>query len=61
MPLLTADNGNHKEAAFQGMVWAPYSTVDYQTIPADKAAILRGGAVVAKFKGQGRGKRRRAS
>jgi len=50
--LLHSDNGNQKEAAFQGMVWAPYNSVDYETVPSDKAAILRGGAVVAKFEGK---------
>jgi hypothetical protein len=50
--LMTADNGNHKEVAMQGMVWAPYASVSYLTIPSDKAAILRGGAVLASFRGK---------
>ena len=51
-PLLTSDNGNHKEVAMQGIVWAPYNSLLYETVPADKAAMLRGGAVVASYRGK---------
>jgi hypothetical protein len=50
-PLLTADNGAQKEAAFHGLLWAPYNSLVFDTVPAQKAAMLRGGAVVASFRG----------
>ncbi len=33
-------------------MWAPYSSLLYQTVPSDKAAMLRGGAVVASYRGK---------
>lgn len=47
-----ADNGNKKEMAFQGLVWAPTSSFVFDTVPVDKAAMLRGGAVVASYRGR---------
>lgn len=51
-PLVTADNGNHKEAAFHGLVWAPASSFVFATTPVTNAAMMRGGAVIAGFKGK---------
>lgn len=50
-PLFTADNGAKKEVAIQALLWAPYNSLQFDTIPAQKAAVLRGGAVVAGFTG----------
>lgn len=50
-PLFTADNGAKKEVAIQGLLWAPYNSLQFDTIPSQKAAVLRGGAVVAGFTG----------
>jgi hypothetical protein len=47
-----ADNGNHKEAAFHGLVWAPTSSFIFDTTPTENAAMLRGGAVLARFRGK---------
>lgn len=51
-PILTADNGNHKEAAFHGLVWAPASSFVFDTTPVTNAAMMRGGAVIASFRGK---------
>lgn len=50
-PLMSADNGARKELAIQGLLWAPRSSFFFETVPAQKAAVLRGGAVVARFYG----------
>ncbi len=50
-PLMTANNGAKKEISLQGLLWAPDNSLIFQTIPAQKAAVLRGGAVVARFEG----------
>jgi hypothetical protein len=50
-PLMRADNGAQKELALQGLLWAPYSSFIFDTVPAQKAAVLRGGAVIANFRG----------
>lgn len=50
-PLFTADNGAKKEVAIQALLWAPYNSLQFDTIPSQKAAVLRGGAVVAGFTG----------
>ena len=50
-PLFTADNGAKKEVAVQALLWAPYNSLQFDTIPSQKAAVLRGGAVVAGFTG----------
>ncbi|MAT07196.1 MAG: hypothetical protein CL424_19360 [Acidimicrobiaceae bacterium] len=50
-PLFTANTGAKKEVALQGLLWAPYNSLQFETIPAQKAAVLRGGAVVAGFRG----------
>ncbi len=50
-PLMQANNGAKKEVALQGLLWAPYNSLVFDTIPAQKAAVLRGGAVVASFRG----------
>lgn len=50
-PLFTANNGAQKELAVHGLLWAPFSRLEFQTIPAQKAAVLRGGAVVGSFTG----------
>jgi hypothetical protein len=51
IPLVSADNGAKKEASFQGLLWAPYNSLVFETVPAQKAAVLRGGAIVASFRG----------
>lgn len=51
VPLMTADNGAKKEISLQGLLWAPDNSLVFETIPAQKAAVLRGGAVVARFEG----------
>ena len=51
VPLMTADNGAKKEISIQGLLWAPENSLFFETIPAQKAAVLRGGAVVARFEG----------
>lgn len=51
IPLLEANNGAQKEVSLQGLLWAPYNSLLFSTIPAQKAAVLRGGAVVASFRG----------
>jgi hypothetical protein len=50
-PLLAANNGAQKEVSLQGLLWAPYNSLVFDTVPAQKAAVLRGGAVVASFRG----------
>ncbi|MCU0261490.1 MAG: hypothetical protein MUE78_10760, partial [Ilumatobacteraceae bacterium] len=50
-PILLADNGNKKQVALNGLLWAPYSYVYFDTVPSEKAAVLRGGAVVGRFEG----------
>ncbi len=50
-PLMQADNGAQKEVSLQGLLWAPYNSLVFDTVPAQKAAVLRGGAVVASFRG----------
>lgn len=50
-PLIHAENGNKREFTFNGQVWAPTSWLDFETIPAAKNAIMRGGAVVARITG----------
>lgn len=50
-PLLSSDNGAQKELAVWGQLWAPYSAVVFGTVPAQKAAALRGGAWLARFEG----------
>jgi hypothetical protein len=50
-PLLAAENGAKREIALNGLLFAPYRALDFETIPAQKAAVLRGGAVVAKLLG----------
>jgi hypothetical protein len=50
-PVLLADNGNKKQIALNGLLWAPYSYVYFDTVPSEKAAVLRGGAVIGRFEG----------
>jgi type II secretory pathway pseudopilin PulG len=50
-PILLADNGNKKQIALNGLFWAPYSYVYFDTVPSEKAAVLRGGAVIGRFEG----------
>lgn len=50
-PLLSSDPGAKKEIAIWGQLWAPYSSVVFGTVPAQKAAALRGGAWVARLEG----------
>lgn len=50
--LLRADPGGGKELSIQGLLWAPYSSITFETIPAKTAAVLRGGAIVASFRGE---------
>lgn len=51
-PLVRSENGNKREFTFNGQVWAPDSWIDFQTIPTNKNAMLRGGAVVARLTGE---------
>jgi hypothetical protein len=49
--IVSADNGNHKEVAFHGLVWAPSSSFVFETTPITNASMFRGGAVLARFWG----------
>ncbi len=49
--LFSANNGAQKEFAIQGLTWAPNSHLSFGTIPAQKAAVLRGGAVLGSLEG----------
>jgi hypothetical protein len=50
-PVIASDPGSNKDIALNGLVWAPYSSIDFGTVSAKKDAAIRGGAVVAKFTG----------
>ena len=50
--LIESDNGNGREAALHGQLWAPHSSLLFLTIPSKKSAILRGGAVIAAIRGK---------
>lgn len=50
-PILSSDNGAQKELAVWGQLWAPRSSVVFGTVPAQKAAALRGGAWIARLDG----------
>lgn len=49
--IMSAAPGARKELAIQGLTWAPSSRLVFETVPAQKAAVLRGGAVLGSFKG----------
>lgn len=49
--LIEASSGAKKEFASHGLFWAPHSSVLFETVPAQKAASLRGGAVLGRFEG----------
>lgn len=49
--LLSSDPGAQKEIAVWGQLWAPMSSIMFETVPAQKAAALRGGAWVARLHG----------
>lgn len=49
--LMSAEQGAQKEISIQGLLWAPNSSIKFGTIPARKAAVLRGGAVLGSFSG----------
>jgi hypothetical protein len=49
--LVELDNGAKKEFALHGLMWAPNSSLLFNTIPEKKAAALRGGAVIGRFEG----------
>ena len=50
--LFETDNGNGRDAAFHGGFWAPKNSLLFETIPSKKAAVLRGGAVIASLRGK---------
>lgn len=49
--LIEASSGAKKEFAAHGLVWAPHSSVLFDTVPTQKAAALRGGAVIGRLVG----------
>ncbi len=49
--LVEASSGAKKEFAAHGLVWAPHSSILFDTIPTKKAAALRGGAVIGRLEG----------
>ena len=50
-PLLSSAPGAQKEIAIWGQLWAPLSSIVFDTVPAQKAAALRGGAWIARLDG----------
>ncbi len=50
--LLATNDGNGRDAAFHGGFWAPNNSLLFLTIPSKKAAVLRGGAVIAAMRGK---------
>jgi hypothetical protein len=49
--LIEASSGAKKEFGAHGLFWAPHSSLLLDTVPAQKAAILRGGAVIGALEG----------
>lgn len=49
--LIEASDGAKKEFASHGLFWAPNSSILFDTVPTQKAAALRGGAVIGRFEG----------
>jgi hypothetical protein len=49
--LVEASPGAKKEFALHGVMWAPNSSLLFDTVPTKKAAALRGGAVIGRFEG----------
>ena len=50
--MIQGGSGAKREVALNGFLWAPNSALIFETIPSQKAAALRGGAVVARLKGR---------
>ena len=50
--LFISGAGGGREIALNGLLWAPESALIFNTIPAKKAAALRGGAVIARLVGK---------
>gem|GEM_PF-1629370 len=49
--LVEASAGAKKEFALHGLLWAPNSSLLFETVPTKKIAALRGGAVIGRFEG----------
>lgn len=49
--IMSSKNGAQADLAFNGLVWAPYSRMAFGTIPANKDAAIRGGAVLGSLVG----------
>jgi hypothetical protein len=49
--LIEASPGAKKQFAAHGVLWAPNSSILFDTIPTQKAAAFRGGAVIGRFEG----------
>lgn len=50
--LIVVKSGQNAEFASNGLFWAPKSSLLFETVPGNKAAVLHGGAVLGRFKGK---------
>ena len=47
--LIRTESGSNKQLSIQGLVWAPYSALEFDLISNDAVAALTGGAVVSEI------------
>ena len=49
--IFSSGPGSGKDLAFNGLLWAPYQRMAFGTVPANKDAAIRGGAVLSSLEG----------
>jgi hypothetical protein len=47
--IVSTDSGNQKQLSVQGLVWAPYTGLEFQNVANETVAALTGGAVVSEL------------